>query len=655
MNTTPPYRMSLDLNVLNHVGINLYSNIPAVLSEVVANAWDADATRVEVSIEKDAKRIVIQDNGHGMRPTDINGKFLRVGYQRRQSDGGGLSETLKRPVMGRKGIGKLSLFSIARTIEIHTVRDNVKSGFRMQLEDIEDRIKHKDSPEYFPPAVENSSITITEGTRIVLTDLRKRLTQAEPALRRRLARRFSVIGAHSDFVVAINGTEISVADRDYFHKIQYLWTYGDNGSDAAALCNGQAEHEVRGNAFEGYSAAGWIGTVAESTSLKDEYDNLNKITVLVRGKLAQEDILEDFNEGGIYTKYLIGEIHADFLDSDDSPDIATSSRQKIIEDDPRYVALRRFVHGELKHIGSKWSDLRNQKGAAKALEIPVIKEWFDYLDKDQKKKARSLFGKINQLTVDSAEERVQLFKYGVLAFESLRYRANLDAIESLSAGNVVAFGEVLGNVDDIEATLYHQIVRERLRIIEALKDKVEEDALEKVIQEHLFDHLWLLDPSWERVTGTEYMEQRVETEFSAIDAKLSEDERKGRVDIKWRKISGEHVIIELKRAGRVCSSTELVAQVDKYRNALRKCLEELDTPDEPIEVVCVVGKPLSDWSTRHGRTESRDMCAAKKIRVVLYQELLESSYKAYNSYFKSRKDAGRVFKVIESLEDVANT
>ena len=35
--------MSTSLSSLEHLGINLYSNIPAVLSEIVANAWDADA------------------------------------------------------------------------------------------------------------------------------------------------------------------------------------------------------------------------------------------------------------------------------------------------------------------------------------------------------------------------------------------------------------------------------------------------------------------------------------------------------------------------------------------------------------------------------------------------------------------------------------
>ena len=44
------YTMSLDLNVLNHLGLNLYSNTPAVLSEVVANSYDADALEVKIDI-----------------------------------------------------------------------------------------------------------------------------------------------------------------------------------------------------------------------------------------------------------------------------------------------------------------------------------------------------------------------------------------------------------------------------------------------------------------------------------------------------------------------------------------------------------------------------------------------------------------------------
>ena len=38
----PQYEMTLSLNVLRHLGFGLYSNIAAVLSEVVANSWDAE-------------------------------------------------------------------------------------------------------------------------------------------------------------------------------------------------------------------------------------------------------------------------------------------------------------------------------------------------------------------------------------------------------------------------------------------------------------------------------------------------------------------------------------------------------------------------------------------------------------------------------------
>ncbi|MFZ4847161.1 ATP-binding protein [Enterococcus casseliflavus] len=79
---SPLYEMKMNQNVLNHLGINLYRNIPAVLSEIVANAWDADATKVHVKTVEDI--LIIKDNGCGMDINDINNKFLTVGYQKRE-------------------------------------------------------------------------------------------------------------------------------------------------------------------------------------------------------------------------------------------------------------------------------------------------------------------------------------------------------------------------------------------------------------------------------------------------------------------------------------------------------------------------------------------------------------------------------------------
>lgn len=107
--------MTLSLGVIDHLGLNLYSNIPAVLSETVANARDAEATEAEIEIDTDEQVITIVDNGHGMDTGDVNKKFLTVGYRCREEDTS-ITPRLGRHVMGRKGIGKLSPFAIADEI-----------------------------------------------------------------------------------------------------------------------------------------------------------------------------------------------------------------------------------------------------------------------------------------------------------------------------------------------------------------------------------------------------------------------------------------------------------------------------------------------------------------------------------------------------------
>ncbi|MGB7987594.1 MAG: ATP-binding protein [Terracidiphilus sp.] len=644
------YQMKLSLNVLNHLGINLYSNVPAVLSEVVANAWDADAEEVNIQIEAD--KITITDNGHGMTAFDINEKFLTVGYRRRDRSDGKITPKLQRAVMGRKGIGKLSLFSIANHIEVFSVKDGDENAFAMDVPEIQKKIESEEGS-YNPTELETFPNDLTKGTRIVLTGLKKNVLQSRPALRKRLARRFSVLGSKYKFSIKIDGSPVTIENRDYFDKIQFLWTFGTDGDEITPLCRNAEKIEKRdGTVSEGeYTISGWIGTVRESGALKDEYDNLNKILLMVRGKLAQEDVLESFNEGGMYTKYLIGEIHADFLDQDDKEDIATSSRQRIVEDDARYTLLTRFLSKELKNIQNRWTDLRNDEGEKKALEIVAVKNWFDSLSVESRKRAKSLFGKINQLTLESDEQRKRLFKHSILAFESLRYRENLEMLDRISADNLPAFTEAFANLDDLEATLYYQLVSERVQVIDLLNKKVQDNELEKIIQEHVFTHLWLLDPSWERATTTEYMEKQVQKEFDNIEAGLSAEEKAGRLDIKYRTSSGRHIIVELKRFGRKLDTAELMVQVAKYNAALKKLLAATNRSNEPIDIICVIGQPLRDWSEPKGREESDAILKAKNARVMMYQQLINNAYKSYSEFLEKRKDAGRVLAIIQSIDE----
>src|SRR5437879_5589223 len=94
------YKMTVDLSVLEALGINLYSNAAAVLSELVANAYDADATVVEIDWKLSGSKILVRDDGVGMSVEELNERFLKVGYKKRSTEGL-KSPRFKRPYMGR--------------------------------------------------------------------------------------------------------------------------------------------------------------------------------------------------------------------------------------------------------------------------------------------------------------------------------------------------------------------------------------------------------------------------------------------------------------------------------------------------------------------------------------------------------------------------
>ena len=651
----PKYRMTLSLNVLKHLGLGLYSNVPAVLSEVVANAWDADAKHVDINIEPETGKITIKDDGHGMTVKDANERYLTVGYERRRASGGALTPVLGRHVMGRKGIGKLSLFSIAKNVEVHSISGNDRHGFVMELDKIEETIANGEEAEYTPRVIEPEDIQLPQGTLITLTDVKRQLNQTNRWLRRRLARRFSVIGANHDFEITLNGIPITLQDREYYDKVQFIWTFGQRGEETEAACR-NLEHRVQRSVNikegpDGLKIEGWIGTAKEAGQLKDSDtdESINKIVILVRGKLAQEDILEEFGEGGIYSKYIIGEIHADFLDEDDEDDIATTSRQRIIEEDPRYQALKAKLRNELKVIQSGWTNLRTQEGPKLAAMIPQIENWFDDLTPDHKVAAQNLFGRINRLPIDDGVQKRQLFVSGILAFESLRFRHLLHRIEQISVENLGALGDVFNQLDDLEASAYYQISKDRLEVIRKLTSLVDDDAKERAFQEHLYKHLWLLDPSWERATHTARMETQVATKLDEVYSSLTEDQRRARLDIRYTTTGNKHVVIELKRASRTVDTGELVQQIMKYRAGVSQILEFHNQANDPLEFICVIGRPLSDWSNPNGRDVSKRTLDGTGARVVMYEELIQHAQLAYQDYLEREEEAGRVYRLINSI------
>ena len=653
--------LSISLNVLEHLGINLYSNVPAVLSEIVANAWDADASEVQVTWDREAGRIVIQDDGVGMTPSDINERFLSVGYRRRDGQPG-ITPKGRHP-MGRKGIGKLSLFSIANTVRIETIKEGLKSAFQMRLSDIREQIRQAGgSGIYKPTILPVDGIDFSNGTRITLSELRKRQTiGTTKALKKRVARRFSIIGEKYGFRVYVDGDEVSPSDRDYYDKIRYIWTYGDQ-RDVTDLCSKVENEEDRTGCVQsdGITITGWLATVGEVKYLKDEEgDNLNRIAIFVRGKLAQEDILTDFSERGVYASYLIGELRVDDMDKYDGPetnedeDAATSSRQKIVEDDDRYQKLSEIIGKELKYIQRRWAELRSEEGSKKALEIPEVRDWVEELKPNIRKKAKKWLGKLNRIRIDGVDEQKQLMKHAVLAFEFYRINENLEKLDNIDDDNLQATLDIFEDLDNLELSLYGQIVHQRIQVIQTLQNKIDENNRERVIQKYLFDHLWLLDPSWERAEGTEHMESRVDKLFKDVDADLTDEEKRGRLDIAYRKTAGQHVIIELKRPERVVSLSEIIKQIEKYTSGMVELLRVQGATNESVEIVLLLGKEPAEWMREDGRNRMIRVLSNYNARIVFYDRLLKDAYSAYDDYMKKRRTVDRLEMVMRAIDDYA--
>ena len=522
--------MRLDLNILNHLGLNLYSNTPAVLSEVIANSWDADASVVKITCNQEDDLITIVDNGNGMDLNDINDKFLCVGYRKRDN-GENISPKYRRHVMGRKGIGKLSLLSIADNIEIYSKKDDSRNAFCMARADIEREINETNST-YSPREIPFVDFDFATGTKIEIRGFKKNINRTPEFLRKRLARRFSVMG--TDFQISINDVPVTFADRAYFDKLQFVWTIGTLSKTLQEkFPSDSLQGSLNEKVSDRYSIHGWIGAVDRPSDLEDN----NKISVIARGKLAQEDILSSYNEGGIYASYLIGEIYADFLDLDDERDISTSNRQQYIEDDERYRLLIAHVSALLKEIKNKWTDLRKEHATQRILtDNPAIKEWYDNLKSNTKKYAKKLFSTIETMHFDKGEEnKKELLKYGILAFERLKVAEKLDFIENEGIEDIVKYGEIFSDLQDIEATLYWEIANERVKVIRQLAESCDSNAKERVLQKHIFDNLWLLNPAWERATkGSERFEEKVATEFGNVTASLTDEEKRGRFDIRYR-------------------------------------------------------------------------------------------------------------------------
>jgi signal transduction histidine kinase len=147
------------------------SNALVAIEELVRNSYDADAEEVSVRFLNgtDGKPYLeIEDNGDGMTLSDLKEKWMVIGTDNKAKNP--ISSKHNRVMVGKKGIGRLSLDRLADTAIIETRAEGSQEGFRLRI----DWTKYDDFTKNFHD-IKHPLISIQKekkGTKIVLKQLR---------------------------------------------------------------------------------------------------------------------------------------------------------------------------------------------------------------------------------------------------------------------------------------------------------------------------------------------------------------------------------------------------------------------------------------------------------------------------------------------------
>lgn len=164
-------RFSVDAGIINRLGKELVGKHETAVSELVKNAFDADATEVNLVFENAwnaGGTLTIEDNGTGMTKDQLINGFMRLSSSDKIHNP--ISDKYKRTRAGRKGIGRFATQRLGSklTIITHTAKSESSIKISINWNDFEtdkDLLSVSNNIEVIPKAKQ-------EGTTLIIENLR---------------------------------------------------------------------------------------------------------------------------------------------------------------------------------------------------------------------------------------------------------------------------------------------------------------------------------------------------------------------------------------------------------------------------------------------------------------------------------------------------
>ena len=546
---------------LEHLGVQMYKRRDAAIAELVANCWDAGAIRVEIRIpephdyDPTKSAITITDDGIGMTVEQVQSEYLVVGRNRRQKGGG--TGAKSRPVMGKKGIGKLAGFGLAAEMEVCTWREDRSTAFTLDIVNLkQEGGVSADIPIKGIRSGKPVWATSDAGTRLVLRELKHKSVLDADKLSEALARRFSrtTRGAMKIFV---NGVEVGEPVLDIEER------FPETGYHTANLPDGS---EVR------YYYAFTKGTIKSA--------ELRGFTIYVRGKTAQAPPfffdVEATASGQHSTKYITGAIEADFLDDglDDQSDLISTDRQEIDWESEKTKPLHKWGDQFARRVLRECTERKGKKMKDWILQNQPIAARIKLLDTTSQRQVTKFLLILGEAEPEQ-ERALELADSLVRAFEYRHFHDVISELDSI-ASDPADLAKFLGNMREwkmLESRAVLEIVKGRLGIIQKFHQMIVNDAPEtksKNVSDNMHDLIagspWLLNPEWQVLAEEKAISKQLR-EWGDGDIK-DEDERM-RYDFLALTDERRLVVLEIKRSGHPVTLDDL-QRLERYKERLAK-------------------------------------------------------------------------------------
>jgi len=594
-NGVEPYQMRISRMTVDKLCIGLYDQVSAVVAELIANAYDADAENVSVKvplntllewrnsetheIEEFEHVIEIKDDGHGMTPSDANEHFLWVGKDRRKDEKlGSLSRNKNRNVMGRKGIGKLAPFGICKIIEVisaggdPTEKGYIVSHFKMDYDKI---LEHSDEPiEIERGELDRTYMDASETTIRLRNFLPKRVPNRE-TFHRQLAVRFGI--QQLDFSIQVTDSRNPNENTPFI-----VGCYDIPLMEETRILLDDLPVELEDG--KTLPVTGWMGLA------KNAYKNeeMAGVRIYARGKIVATT--RDFEKPAGYTgeftlrSYLVGEVHADWIDEDDGEDLITTDRQDILWESDYGRALRKWGSDRIKAIGAASRQPRRDRVEMLFLEASDLdKKAHNYFaDREVATMAVRLGKQIGRLaSEDELNDGEYVESLTKVILTVAPHMALMEALKKFRSralglnGGINKLLDLFSKTRIAEMASYAQIASERVEVIRRLTELIHNDPDESDLQSILTDALWLIEPTWTPITINQSLKQFKRGFESYYYKKFQEkvslaiDHGRKRPDFILANMSQKLHIVEIKAVGHTFNNNDW-DRLHNYLDAFEK-------------------------------------------------------------------------------------